>query len=149
MLDADLAELYGISTGNLNKAVRRNKDRFPVDFAFQLTKTELESLIFQDGISKIGRGGRRHLPYAFTEHGVAMLSSVLRSPKAVQMNILIIRAFIRIREILASNKELAAKIEELEREQKVQNRHINGIYSMLEKLISEPINPKKSIGFTR
>ena len=94
-------------------------------------------------------GGRRYLPFAFTEHGVAMLSSVLRSPRAVQMNILIVRAFIKIREILASNKDLAQKIEELQREQKVQNRHINSIYSILEKLINEPVKPAKKIGFER
>lgn len=94
-------------------------------------------------------GGGRYLPFAFTEHGVAMLSSVLRSPRAVQMNILIVRAFIRIREILASNKDLAGKIEELQREQKVQNKHINSIYSILEKLIAEPVKTNNPIGFER
>ncbi len=150
MLDADLAELYEIPVKVLLQAVKRNSKRFPADFMFQLNKSELESLRSQFVTSKIeGRGGRRYLPYAFTEHGVAMLSSVLRSPRAVQMNILIVRAFIRIREILASNKDLAGKIEELQREQKQQNKHINSIYSILEKLITEPVKPSSPIGFSR
>ncbi len=147
MLDADLAELYEVTTMALNQAVKRNRFRFPSDFVFQLNKTEFEILISQSVISRWG--GRRHLPYAFTEHGVAMLSSILRSKNAIQMNILIVRAFIKIREILASNKDLAQKIEELQREQKVQNRHINSIYSILEKLINEPVKPAKKIGFER
>jgi hypothetical protein len=147
MLDADLAELYEISTTRLNEQVKRNKDRFPPDFMFQLTKDEFENLISQFAISSWG--GRRLLPFAFTEHGVAMLSSVLRSPRAVQMNILIVRAFIKIREILASNKDPASKIEELEREQKLQNKHINSIYAILERLITEPVKPKTPMGFTR
>jgi phage regulator Rha-like protein len=118
MLDSDLAELYQVLTKNLNKAVRRNTDRFPADFMFQLTQEEAESLRFQIGTSNEGRGGRRYLPYAFTEHGVAMLSSVLNSKRAVQMNILIIRAFVQLRELLASHKDLAQKIELMETTQK-------------------------------
>ena len=147
MLDSDLAELYGIKTMVLNQAVKRNIGRFPLDFMFQLNKTEYEILISQSVISRWG--GRRHLPYAFTEHGVAMLSSVLRSPRAVQMNIMIVRAFIKIREILASNKDLSQMIEELQREQKIQNKHINAIYEMLNKLIREPNRPNNPIGFGR
>lgn len=148
MLDADLAELYGISTKRLNEQVRRNTDRFPSDFSFQLTKEEKDEVVANcDHLS--GLRFSSNSPYAFTEHGVAMLSSVLRSPRAVQMNILIIRAFIKIREILASNKDLAGKIEELEREQKLQNKHINSIYSILERLITEPVKPKTPMGFTR
>src|SRR6202047_2761837 len=109
MLDADLAQLYGGTTGNLNKAVKRNQARFPGDFMFQLTGKETESLIFQSGRSK-GRGGRRHRPYAFTEQGVAMLSSVLNSERAVQVNIAIMRAFVKLREILTTHRELAGKI---------------------------------------
>ncbi len=149
MLDADLAEIYGVPTMRLNEQVKRNRDRFPSDFMFQLTKEEAGCLISQIAISKNGRGGRRNLPYAFTEHGVSMLSSVLNSKRAVQINILIIRAFIRIREILASNKELSYKIEELEREQKLQNKHINTIYSILGKFLEEPTKSKGPIGFTR
>ncbi len=147
MLDADLAELYGVTTGNLNLAVRRNIERFPIDFMFQLTKEEYENLILQ--FARSSWGGSRHLPYVFTEHGVSMLSSVLKSRQAVQVNILIIRAFIKIREILASNKEMVYKIEELEREQKIQNKHINGIYRLIEKLLDQPLKPKGKIGFDR
>jgi hypothetical protein len=113
MIDADLADLYQVTTGNLNFAVKRNLDRFPDDFMFQLTRKEFASLRFQSAISN--RGGRRYLPYAFTEHGVAMLSSVLNSQRAVQMNILIIRAFIKFREMLATHTELAHKVVEIER----------------------------------
>ena len=113
MLDSDLAELYHVATKRLNEAVRRNANRFPEDFMFQLTEDEAGSLRSQFATSKEGRGGRRYLPYAFTEHGVAMLSSVLNSESAVQMNILIIRAFIKLREILATNKPLAQRIEQL------------------------------------
>ena len=117
MLDRDLAELYQVETFNLNKAVKRNHDRFPEDFMFQLSKEEAESLTFQIGMSKpAGRGGRRTPPYAFTQEGVAMLSSVLRSKRAVQVNIAIMRAFFRLREILATNKDLARRISELEGE---------------------------------
>ena len=118
MLDADLAELYQVTTGNLNLAVRRNSDRFPEDFMFQLTAAEAESSRLQIATSNVGRGGRRYLPYAFTELGVAMLSSVLNSERAVQMNILIMRAFVKLRELLATHKDLARKIEKLEATQK-------------------------------
>jgi hypothetical protein len=114
MLDADQAELYQVETFNLNKAVKRNLDRFPADFMFQLTSKEADSLRFQIGMSKpSGRGGRRYLPYALTELGVAMLSSVLNSKRAVHVNIVIMRAFVRLRELLATHKDLARKIEEL------------------------------------
>jgi hypothetical protein len=114
MLDSDLADIYRAPTKNLNKAVARNRDRFPADFRFQLTREEAKPLRFQIGTSNAGRGGRRYLPYAFTELGVAMLSSVLNSERAVQMNILIMRAFVKLREVLASHKALARKIEKLE-----------------------------------
>lgn len=147
MLDADLAGIYGVPTMRLNEQVKRNRDRFPSDFMFQLTKGEAGCLISQIATSKNGRGGRRNLPYAFTEQGVSMLSSVLNSKRAVQMNIFIIRTFIKIREILSSNKELSYKIEELEKEQKVQNKHINAIYSILGKFLEEPIKTKGPMGF--
>src|ERR1043166_3245473 len=114
ILDFDLARLYRVTTGNLNKAVQRNAGRFPSDFMFQLSQDEAERLIFQFGRSK-GRGGRRHRPYAFTEQGVAMLSSVLRSARAVDVNIAIMRAFVRLREVLASHKALARKLDDLGR----------------------------------
>jgi phage regulator Rha-like protein len=115
MLDADLAELYGVETGQLNRAVKRNPSRFPDDLMFQLTAEEAERLRCQIGISNRGRGGRRYLPHAFTEHGVVMLSSVLNSERAIQMNLLIVRAFVRMRELMAHNKDIAARVEKLER----------------------------------
>jgi hypothetical protein len=113
MLDRDLAGFYGVTTGNLNKAVQRNRERFPSDFMFELTAREAESLIFQSGRSK-RRGGSRHLPHAFTQEGIAMLSSVLRGKRAVHVNIAIMRAFIKLREMLGTNLELARKFAELE-----------------------------------
>ena len=120
MLDSHLAGLYQVPTKALNLAVRRNRDRFPEDFMFQLNKDETEALRFQIETSKRGRGGRRYPPYVFTEHGVAMLSSVLKGRRAAQMNILIIRAFVRLRELLSTHKELATRIEKLET---TQSRH--------------------------
>lgn len=114
MVDSDLAELYGVLTKNLNKAVGRNKDRFPWDFMFQLTEEEAESLRFQFGTSKVGRGGRRYLPHVFTEGGVAMLSSVLTSDEAARVNISIIRTFIKLRSFLAMENSLPEKVNKLE-----------------------------------
>ncbi|MBU6427119.1 ORF6N domain-containing protein [Patescibacteria group bacterium] len=147
MLDADLAEFYGVTTKYLNRAVFRNVGRFPQDFMFQLSREEYQSLRCQFGTSKIGRGGRRYYPFVFTEHGVMMLSSVLRSERAIQMNIFIVRAFIRIRELLVSNKELAYEVDKLKQEQKLQNRHINALYSILGKLIEEPVKKREPMGF--
>jgi hypothetical protein len=118
MLDSDLAQRYHVTTGNLNLAIRRNAARFPGDFMFQLTKNEQESLVLQIAIAKTGRGGRQTPPYAFTELGVAMLSSVLKSERAVQMNIAIMRAFVKLREVLATNRALAQRIEQLTATQK-------------------------------
>lgn len=114
MIDSDLAELYLVPTKRLNEAVKRNASRFPADFMFQLTGNESEALRSQIATSNTGRGGRRFLPYGFTEHGVAMLSSVLNSERAVQMNILIIRAFVKLRGLLASHQDLARRVEKLE-----------------------------------
>ena len=116
MVDSDLALLYEVETGALNRAVRRNQARFPGDFVFQLTENEKESLRCQIGISNAdSKGGRRYLPLVFTEQGVAMLSSVLRSEKAVLVNVEIMRTFVQLRDFLLSNKELAQKLETLER----------------------------------
>src|SRR5262245_23545639 len=109
MLDADLAKLYGTPTSRLNEQVQRNRRRFPPDFMFELTVQEAAALRSQDAISKPGRGGRRYLPLVFTEQGVAMLSSVLRSERAVEVNILIMRAFVKMRQLLASHADLAAR----------------------------------------
>jgi hypothetical protein len=115
ILDADLASIYGVPTKRLNEQVRRNTDRFPLDFAFILTDQEVANLRSQFATSKEGRGGRRYPPHAFTEQGVAMLSSVLNSERAIKVNIEIMRAFVRLRQILASNKELAKRLDELEK----------------------------------
>jgi len=143
MIDADLAELYQVTTGNLNLAVRRNRTRFPEDFMFQLTKEEFENLRLQIAISRWG--GRRYPPYAFTEHGVAMLSSVLQSQRAVQMNILIIRAFVKLREMLATHKDLALKLEAMERKYDAQFKVVFQILNELMK--REPPPPSRQIGF--
>ena len=114
MLDSDLAKLYGVQTFNLNKAVKRNVQRFPADFMFQLTKEEYDSLIFQNGISKTGRGGRRFMPYAFTEQGVAMLSTILNSEQAIAVNTQIMRTFVQIKKFALENKELSRRLTDLE-----------------------------------
>ncbi len=146
MLDVDLARLYGVTTGNLNKAVNRNRDRFPVDFVLQLTAAEAKTLIFQSGISK-GRGGRRHRPYAFTEQGVAMLSSVLRSERAVRVNIAIMRAFVRLRDALETNSALARKFSELEKRVGKHDEEIGAIIEAIRQLMAPPDKPKREIGF--
>jgi hypothetical protein len=147
MLDRDLAVLYGVTTFNLNKAVRRNRGRFPRDFMVQLTAKETESLIFQTGISK-KRGGSRHFPHAFTQEGIAMLSSVLRSKRAVQVNIAIMRAFIKLREMLGANLELARKFDELEARVGGHDEQIAKIIEAIRQLVSPPPEePKKEIGF--
>ena len=149
MLDADLAKLYGVTTFNLNKAVKRNPDRFPQDFMFQLNFQEVRDLIFQFGISKTsGRGGRRHLPYAFTEQGVAMLSSVLKSKRAVLVNVAIMRVFVRLRQMLSTNKDLADKLAELERKVASHDEHIRSLFDAIRRLMP-PLPPTRRIGFGR
>lgn len=147
MLDSDLAELYQVETFNLNKAVKRNSDRFPEDFMFQLTDVEWQALRFQIGISN-SRGGRRFFPYAFTEQGVAMLSSVLNSDRAVQVNIAIMRAFVKLREVMTTHKDLAHKIEALERKYTKHDDEIKVIFQAIKKLVeAPPVPPKRRIGF--
>lgn len=149
MFSHDLAELYGVETKNLNKAVQRNLDRFPEDFMFQMTPQEAASLKFQIGTSKeAGRGGRRRaFPYAFTEQGVAMLSSVLRSKKAIRVNIEIMRAFARLREILAVNKDFARRLEELERKFNAHDAQFQAVFDAIRELMKTPEKPKRRIGF--
>jgi len=150
MLDSDLAELYGVKTFNLNKAVKRNIDRFPQDFMFQLTKEEADSLRFRIGMSKSeGRGGRRYLPYVFAEQGVAMLSSVLRSERAIHVNIAIMRVFVKLREFLSTHKELAHKLAELERKIERHDEEIKAIFDAIRQLMTPPQKPKRKIGFMR
>ncbi len=148
MLDSDLAELYQVRTFNLNKAVKRNLARFPEDFMFQLAAPEWDALIFQTGISNTGRGGRRHAPYVFTEQGVAMLSSVLNSERAVQVNIAIMRAFVKLREVLATHKDLVVEMDKLKQEQQKQGHRIQRVFTIIEKLlVPPPESPKRPIGF--
>ena len=145
MLDKHLSELYGVSTGNLNKAVKRNFKRFPADFMFQLNKEENSSLIFQIGTSK--RGGTRKYPFAFTEQGVAMLSGILNSDRAINVNIQIMRIYTRIRQMLLTHKDLLLKIEELERKYAEHDEKIIALFKYLKEMIvqkNEPLNP---IGF--
>ena len=146
MLDRDLAGLYGVTTGNLNKAVKRNVERFPEDFMFQLNKEEGDSLRFQFGSLKRGQHPK-YLPYAFTEQGVAMLSSVLRSKKAIQVNIAIMRVFVRLKEIISTHKELAHKLDLLERKIEKHDEEIRGIFEAIRQLMAPPERPKRRIGF--
>ncbi len=147
MIDADLSKLYGVLTKDFNRAIKRNISRFPSDFMFQLNEEEYENLRYQIGTSSLNYGGRRYLPYAFTEHGIAMLSSVLNSERAVQMNIFIIRAFIKMRELLASNKELALEVEIIKRKQKDQGNLLNNIQNVVTWMIGKPTKLKGKIGF--
>ena len=143
ILDADLSELYEVEVGQLNRAVRRNLERFPKDFMFQLSSQEHEDLKCQNGISS-SWGGRRHAPYAFTEQGVAMLSSVLRSPRAVQVNIAIMRAFVKLREILSSHRDLARRLDAMESKY---DKHFKAVFDAIRELMRPPEKPRARIGF--
>jgi phage regulator Rha-like protein len=142
MLDSDLAALYRVETKALNRAVKRNGERFPEDFMFQLTLEETRSLRFHFGTSKERRGGRRYPPFAFTEQGVAMLSSVLRSQRAVQVNIAIMRAFVKLRQILSTHKDLARQLEAMEKKQ------FKVVFDALRQLMQPISASPKRIGFT-
>jgi hypothetical protein len=152
LLDENLAALYGVATSVLIQAVKRNPGRFPADFLFQLTATEWGALRSQIVISKPGRGGRRYAPYAFTEQGVAMLSSVLSSKRAITVNIEIMRAFVKLRGFLASNHELAQRFGDLElRVEKRLTAHdeaIRAILSAIRQLLNPPVSKARGIGFT-
>jgi len=146
MLDRDLANLYGVATKNLNKAVKRNLERFPEDFMFHLTSTEFEILMFHFGTSRWG--GTRKLPYVFTEQGVAMLSSVLNSKRAIQVNIQIMRAFIKLKELLLTHKGLALKLEELENKYSDHDEKIKSIFEAIRQLLESPkAKERRIIGF--
>lgn len=144
MLDSDLAALYGVETGALVRAVHRNAARFPEDFMFQLTKDEAETFEIPNWHLKSGRGGRRYLPYVFTEQGVAMLSSVLRSDRAVQVNIEIMRAFVRLRQLLSSNAELSQRLDDMEQRY---DEHIRRIVEAINRLMAPSSRSGRSIGF--
>ncbi|MEP7015013.1 MAG: ORF6N domain-containing protein [Verrucomicrobiota bacterium] len=147
MLGQDLAPLYGVTVGALTQAVMRNAKRFPKDFVFQLTSEEVTALKSQFVISKGGRGGARHPPYAFTEQGLAMLSSVLNSERAIRVNIAIMRAFVKLREALESNRELARKFDELEKRVGRHDKEIAAILEAIRQLIAPPEKSRREIGF--
>jgi uncharacterized coiled-coil protein SlyX len=151
MLDSDLAELYGVPTRTFNQAIKHNIDRFPADFMFQLTEDEEESLRSQIVISNVdnslraqfatskpSRGGRRYLPYVFTEHGAIMAASVLNSPRAVEMSVFVVRAFVQLRALLASSRELSARLDELERKLTTHDHAIAGLIDAIRQLTSVP-----------
>jgi hypothetical protein len=166
IMDQDLAGIYGVETRRLNEQVKRNADRFPEDFVFRLTKEEAENLHrlrsalskfeqsqipgnlkSQFAISKSAHGGRRKLPYAFTEHGAIMAANVLRSPKAIRMSVFVVRAFVRMRRILASHRELASKLDDLEKRIRDHDEQIVAIFEAIRQLMTPPDRPKKKIGF--
>ena len=147
ILDADLARLYGVATKALVQAVKRNPGRFPSDFVFTLTNQELADLKSQSVTSNHkhpGRGGRRTIPYAFTEQGVAMLSSVLRSERAIRVNVQIMRAFVRMRSLVAENRELARRLDDLESRY---DRQLKVVFDAIRELMAPPTAPKRRIGF--
>jgi hypothetical protein len=161
MLDSDLAELYGVSTRIFNQAIKRNIERFPADFMFQLTEEEEDSLRSQIVISNVdnslrsqiatskpSRGGRRYLPYVFTEHGAIMAASVLNSPRAVEMSVFVVRAFVQLRALLAGSRELSERLDELERKLATHDHAIAGLIDAIRQLTSVPAKPGRPIGFT-
>ena len=158
MLDADLAELYGVETKRLNKQVRRNSERFPEEFMFQLTAEKFADLTCQIGTSSLrsqiatsnnpaGRGGRRHLPYAFTEHGAIMAASVLNSPRAIEASVQVVRAFVQLRQMLASNAELSRKLATLEKKYDI---NFKAVFDAINELMAPlEIRKKRPIGFAQ
>ena len=154
MLDADLAAVFGVTTFNLNKAVRRNSDRFPADFAFQVSPQEVANLIFQSGISSSKHGGRRKAAWVFTEHGAVMAANILNSKRAAQMSVFVVRAFVKMRSVLSDTRELAAKLAALEKDLKERlDVHEAAIVSILQRVMdiidppAVPEPPQKQIGF--
>ena len=146
ILDRDLAKMYGVTTGNLNKAVTRNINRFPAEFMFLLTREEVRNLLFQFGIARWG--GTRNLPRVFTEHGILMLSSVLNSERAVQVNIAIMKVFIKLKEMVSTHNELFCKLKELERKIEKHDEEICSIFEAIRQLLEAPPDkPKRRIGF--
>ncbi|MEP6699377.1 MAG: ORF6N domain-containing protein [Verrucomicrobiota bacterium] len=146
MLDSDLADVYGVSTKRLNEQFRRNRQRFPEDFAFTLTDEELTSLRSQFATSN-KRGGRRSLPWVFTEHGAIMLASVLNSPMAVEASVRVVRAFVRLREMVSGNVQLAAKLAEFERRLDKHDSALVNLFAALRHLLEGPSKQKREIGF--
>ena len=147
ILDSDWAALYGVPTKRLNEQVRRNLARFPDDFLFRLTSDEVESLRSQIATSNVGRGGRRYLPYAFTEHGAFMAASVLNSPRAVEVSVFVVRAFVKLRQLVLAHKELAGKLDQLERKVGSHDEAIKQLVAAIRQLMAPPDPPKKEMGF--
>jgi ORF6N domain len=147
ILDTALAELYNVPVKRLNEQTKRNRKRFPADFMFQLTPRENKSLRSQFATSNIGRGGRRSLPYAFTEHGAIMAATVLNSEQAVEMSVYVVRAFVRLREMLAANREFADRIKELEEHLETHDGAIQEIINVMKKLMNPPPSRRRKIGF--
>lgn len=147
MIDRDLAELYDVETRVLKQAVRRNIDRFPDDFMFEMTKEELVNWRSQSVISKNDKTGLRHTPFCFTEHGVSMLSSILNSPIAIQVNIQIIRTFAKMREMILTNKDLLIELEEIRKNVSNHDEKIEMIFNYLSKFIREQEKPKRRLGY--
>jgi len=148
MLDRDLAELYGVNTKVLNQAVKRTSDRFPRDFMFQLGKEEMENWRSQFVTSNQKKMGIRRRPYAFTENGVAMISSVLSSKRAIRVNIQIMRTFTRLRKLLASNEDLRRKVEALERKFAAHDQQFVVVFKAIKQILEPPLKPKRRIGFS-
>jgi len=147
ILDSDLAELYGVTVGRLNEQVKRNQQRFPRDFMFRLTERENQILRSQFAISSQKHGGRRYLPYAFTEHGAIMAATVLNSKRAIEMSVFVVRAFVRMREMLLKNRQLAAKINELDRRLETHDTAIQDLIDAIKELMAPEQTPKRKIGF--
>jgi len=159
ILDADLARIYGVTTKRLNEQVKRNLDRFPSDFVFRLTQAEWERLVGRiansdrpENRSQIATGSQRHRdprfpPYAFTEHGAIMAANVLNSPRAVQMSVFVVRAFVRLRQMIATHKKMTSKLAELERKVASHNTHISSLFEAIRRLMTQPESKKRKIGF--
>jgi hypothetical protein len=148
LLDADLAALYDVATKRFNEQVKRNLDRFPEDFMFQLTEQEFAALRSQFATSNAGRGGRRYLPYAFTEHGAIMAATILNSPRATEVSVYVVRAFVQLRNLLASNQEVMRKLTELGHKVSSHDQAISGLINAISELMNPPEPPpKRSIGF--
>ncbi len=147
ILDTDLAALYGVAVKRLNQQVKRNQERFPSDFMFQLTSKEHKILRLQIATSKKGSGGRRYLPNVFTEHGAIMAATVLNSERAVQMSVFVVRAFVRLREMLATNRRLASKIDELEKRMDSHDGTIQDLIDAIRELMTPEDEPRVRIGF--
>lgn len=148
ILDSDLARLYGVTTSRLNEQVKRNPDRFPPDFMFRLSRQQVTALISQNATSK-GRGGRRKLPYVFTEHGAIMAANVLNSGRAIEVSVYVVRAFVRLREMMGANKEVAAKLGELERKAVSHDEAIRSLVTAIRRLMNAPVpaRTRRPIGF--